>query len=138
MGCVRLWLLALLLCGVATGCEWTDETASFCTEPLEPYSRQIAQGRSQPWTTTPRRIVEHLLGPPEPEAGPVTYREVRHLNGVVTLIATQEGVLDDENYAVRSVYTFVSQRGQWSVQRVQVGYKHQKSDRRYLGHSCAK
>jgi hypothetical protein len=56
----------------------------------------------------------------------------------VTLIATQEGLLDSQIYAVRRVFSFVSQRGQWSVQQVKVGYKCQKSDRRYSGHSCAK
>ena len=138
MGSVRLYLLALLLCGAATGCEWTDETASFRIEPLELYRRQIEQGRPQPWTTTPRRIVEHLLGPPEREAGPVTYQEVRHLNGVVTLIVTEEGLLDDEVYAERRMFTFVTNHGKWALQQVKVGYKCQKSDRRYSGHGCGR
>ncbi|MBJ6111837.1 hypothetical protein JAO73_22645 [Hymenobacter sp. BT523] len=136
MGSFRLCFLALLLCVADTGCEWSDETASFRTEPLEPYRRQIEQGRPQPWTSTPRRIVEHLLGTPEREAGPVTYQEVHHLNGVVTLIATEEDVLDDEVYAERRVFTFVSNHGQWALQQVKVGYKCQKSDRRYSGQGC--
>jgi hypothetical protein len=138
MGSVRLGLVALLLCGATTGCEWDDETASFRTEPLGPYTRQILHGRPQPWTTTPRRIVEHLLGPPERGAGPVTYQEVHHLNGVVTLIVTQEGVLDDEVYAERRVFTFVRNHGQWALQQIQVGYKCQKSDRRFSGRGCAR
>ena len=138
MGSVRLCLVALLLSGAATGCEWTDETASFRTESLEPYRRQIDKGRPQPWTTDPRRIVEHLLGPPEREAGPVTYRQVRHLHGVVSLFVTQGGVPDDEVYAVRRVFPFVRNHGEWSVQQVMVGYKCRKSDRRYSDYSCAK
>ncbi|MBF9222596.1 hypothetical protein [Hymenobacter ruricola] len=138
MGSIRIYLVALLLYGAVTGCEWDEETASFRTEPLEPYFRQVIQGRPQPWTTTPRRIAEHLLGPPSRKSGIVTYQEVHHLNGVVTVIATQESVLDEEMYAVRRVFTFVSQRGQWSVQQVKVGYKCRKSDRRYSGRSCAK
>jgi hypothetical protein len=132
-GFIRVYLVALLLCETATGCDWNDETASFRTEPLEPYTQQIFQGRPKPWTTTPHRIVEYLLRPPGREAGIVTYQEVHHLNGIVTLIATQEGVLDSESYAVRRVLTFVSQRV-----NVKVGYKCQKSDRRYSGHGCAK
>lgn len=128
----------MLLCAAATGCDWDDETASFRTEPLEPYARQVFQGRPKPWTTTPRRIVEQLLGPPGREVGIVSYQEIQHLNGIVTLIATQENVPGSGIYAVRHVFTFASQRGQWSVQQVKVGYKCRKSDRRFSGRSCVR
>lgn len=138
MSSVRLCFLTLLLCGAATGCEWTDETASFRPVPLETYRRQIEQGRAQPWTATPRRIVEHLMGPLERGTGPVTYQQIRHLNGIVTLIVTQEGILDDEVYAERRVFTFVTNHGQWALQQAKVGYKCQKSDRQYSGRGCGR
>ena len=139
MGSVRLCFLALLLCGAATGCEWFDETASFCTVPVEPYRRRIEQGRPQPWTTTPRRIVKHLI-PPLPEddfreAGPRTYQQIRHLNGSVTISVT-ERLLDDEVNAERRVFTFVTNHGQWALQQVKVGYNFRDSALGYSGH-CA-
>ena len=134
----RLFILALLLYGGVTGCAPTDETADFRAVNPALYNEQIDRGRPAPWTETPLRIVEHLLGPHEKEAGPVTYQLRYQPSGAVTLTVTEERVLDDEIYAQRRVFTFVDNDGHWGVQQVKVGYKCQPTDKTYSGRGCGR
>lgn len=138
MAASRLFIVALLLCVGVIGCAPTDETADFRVVNPAPYNKQIDRGRPYPWTGTPLRIVEHLLGPHEKEAGPITYQLRHHSSGAVTLTVTQERVLDDEIYAERRVFTFVANDGRWSVQQVKVGYKCYPTDKAYSGRGCGR
>lgn len=135
----RLILLVLIL-GNISACAPTDETATFRVEAPAVYNHQIDRGwqQQESWTATPRQITEHLIGPPEKEAGPVTYQQLDHPNGTVTLTVTEEGVLDDEIYGQRRVFTFILKDRRWTVQQVKVGYKCQPDDQAYSGQGCGR
>lgn len=128
----RTFLLVLLLLQIGgAGCTRPDETAGFRDENPTPYNQQIERGRreQQAWTATPRQITLHLFEPESDEVNYLfTFEQSGQANGSRTVTLTQEGLLDDEVYGERRLFTFVEEQGGWVVKQVKVGFKCQKGD----------
>ena len=134
---VRVALFCLLAVG---SCEQVAQR-SFVSKSPEPYNQAIRRGRrqQQAWTSTPWRIMRHLLGPAvNEESYPFQFQQVIHPDSSRTVTITQEQLPDDAVYGERTILTFVRQEGGWVVQAVRVGYKCQlgRGHQYYAGTKC--
>jgi hypothetical protein len=136
-------IIFLLLLPFLTTCNTSNETNSFKDEDIKFYTQKIESARlnQEKWAETPLLIVNELLSPQYRSEGNSYYNiEIVKVSiDTITIIVTEEGLLDDSVYGEKRVIHFVFRNNHWDIERIKVGFKCQKNrgHENYSGQGCS-
>lgn len=126
-----------------SACEKKDDIGSFLEMDIADFNQKIEKGmqRKEGWVETPYLIVNQLFGPRYNSEGHQTFVfEQYKNNNSLTIIVTQEGLLDDSVFGEKRIIEFKFQNGRWSIDRMRLGMKcheYRGGHTNYSGEACS-
>ncbi|MFD3002980.1 hypothetical protein ACFS7Z_21625 [Pontibacter toksunensis] len=135
-----LLLISLLL--VIYSCRSGNDYGSFIPENKDKYNSQIssATDSNEAWSTTPYLIVGKLFGPAYHTEGNLgfTLEQTEISDEHISIIVTQEGLLDDSVYGEKRIIEFKYKANRWTIGSIKLGFKCQSGrGQQYSGELCS-
>lgn len=135
---ILLVFLALLL-----ACHNKDDLDSFQDVDISDFNLQIEKGirNQEQWAKTPYLIVNQLFGPQYNSEGYHTFILEQYENdSSLTIIVTQEGLLDDCVEGEKRIIEFKFSNGFWIISKMRLGikcYEYRGGHTNYSGEGCS-
>lgn len=107
-------------------CNTKDDIDSFLPIDVAEFNQKIENGRQQKeqWVQTPFLIVNQLFGPIYNSEGDQTFILEQYENdNSLTVIVTQEGLLDDSVAGEKRIILFKYENEAWIISKMTLGMK---------------
>jgi hypothetical protein len=113
---------------VLLACDNKDDIDSFLILDVAEYNDKIIKGRqdNQQWVETPYLIINQLFGPRYNSEGHQTFILEQYENdndNSLTVIVTQEGLLDDSVAGEKRILEFKFENEVWTIIKMTLGMK---------------
>jgi len=107
------------------------------------FNQKIEKGvqHGEVWVDTPYLIVNQLFGPRYNSEGHQTFiLEQYEIDNSLTVIVTQEGLLDDSVFGEKRIIEFKLENGRWTISKMRPGMKcheYRGGHTNYSGERCS-
>ena len=128
---------------LSSACDNQDDIDSFLEVDIADFNQRIEKGiqNKEPWVETPYLIVNKLFGPKYNSEGHQTFiLEQYETDSSLTVIVTQEGLLDDSVAGEKRIIEFKFEIGLWTISKIRLGMKcheYRAGHTNYSGKVCS-
>jgi len=133
----------LITIALLSACGNKDDLDSFLDVDIAEFNQQIESGiqNREQWVETPYLIVNRLFGPQYNSEGHHTFiLEQYEKDNSLTIILTQEGLLDDSVEGEKRIIDFRFDNGFWTITKMRLGikcYEYRGGHTNYTGEGCS-